>query len=460
MEPEIAPPFASEADRALLAAIEAEQLAMLNDGSYPSDDERDELWAEVRLSLTEETPGLPGEEVSAGLEAASRGLGQAQTTTRERAQIFDQGIRAALETMGRLRSDLDGVVFAMAWEASERGLHTEVGLSLSDWLRVRCPWLPPGDAVKVGQIVNAAGTHWGRPLAEEVAAGRIPLHRASQVARTMLRLAPSLDPDQQEAYASISIAAAGNGSLSDRDLGIVCAKLVQDLLDGKDPGARERAAHQLRSVTSRRLGDGLTRFSIDAPDEHAATLEGLFSSSLAAPEPTPDEADERSAPMRKFDALMKVVDRGLSNPGGAPSTGRSTVILTIPFDPDKGQPSGPGITAAGMIVSAMTAGLIACKGEITPVWLSEDGQPLKLGRDARYATPGQWKALVARDQHCSFPGCTVPPQWCDSHHITWWCRGGETDVDDMALLCGQHHTFVHLNDLTATVSGGSVLWHV
>ena len=54
---------------------------------------------------------------------------------------------------------------------------------------------------------------------------------------------------------------------------------------------------------------------------------------------------------------------------------------------------------------------------------STDEAPLKLGREARYATPAQFKALVARDKHCTFPGCTRLPQWCDTHHLTWWSRG-------------------------------------
>lgn len=241
----------------------------------------------------------------------------------------------------------------------------------------------------------------------------------------------------------------------------MCARLIEDLLDESEPGEREKKAYALRGASSRRLGNGLTRFTVDAPNVQAAMLSGVMTGALAAPQPGPDgEADLRSAANRRFDALLAVVGRGITNPGAPPSTARATVILTLPFDPDKGRPTGPGVTPAGDLLSAREAAQLACDGEITPVWLSPSGEPLRLGKEARYATPGQWKALVARDQHCTFPGCSRLPQWCDSHHLVWWSRGGATDIETLVLLCGQHHSHVHQNDIQGEVRGGTVYWHV
>ncbi|MCU1537932.1 MAG: nuclease, partial [Humibacillus sp.] len=61
---------------------------------------------------------------------------------------------------------------------------------------------------------------------------------------------------------------------------------------------------------------------------------------------------------------------------------------------------------------------------------------------------------------CSYPGCTVPPQWCDAHHVVHWSRGGATDLRNGALLCGRHHTIVHQLGLNATVDPDRVTWHV
>ena len=61
----------------------------------------------------------------------------------------------------------------------------------------------------------------------------------------------------------------------------------------------------------------------------------------------------------------------------------------------------------------------------------------------RLATPGQRTALAARDQGCTWPGCTAPPALCEAHHVLWWSRGGPTTIDNLALLCTRHHTTVH-----------------
>lgn len=63
-------------------------------------------------------------------------------------------------------------------------------------------------------------------------------------------------------------------------------------------------------------------------------------------------------------------------------------------------------------------------------------------------------------QGCSFPGCTIPAQWTDAHHVRPWWAGGKTSLLNLALLCRRHHTHVHRHELTATVTATSVTWHV
>jgi Domain of unknown function (DUF222) len=71
-------------------------------------------------------------------------------------------------------------------------------------------------------------------------------------------------------------------------------------------------------------------------------------------------------------------------------------------------------------------------------------EPLDVGRASRVATPAQRRALAARDGGCLFPGCDTPPLWCEPHHwLIHWIDGGETNLDNLALLCRRHHRFVH-----------------
>ncbi|MDF2092533.1 HNH endonuclease signature motif containing protein [Knoellia sp. 3-2P3] len=65
-----------------------------------------------------------------------------------------------------------------------------------------------------------------------------------------------------------------------------------------------------------------------------------------------------------------------------------------------------------------------------------------------------------RDGGCTYPGCTVPAQWCDAHHGVPWWAGGDTALANTALLCGRHHTLVHDRDLTCTITATHVTWHL
>ena len=90
-----------------------------------------------------------------------------------------------------------------------------------------------------------------------------------------------------------------------------------------------------------------------------------------------------------------------------------------------------------------TLELLACNATIRAALLAPGGALLDLGRTQRLASPAQKTALLARDGGCVIPGCTVPGDACDAHHVSWWTRGGPTDLDNLALACGRHHTEIH-----------------
>ena len=70
--------------------------------------------------------------------------------------------------------------------------------------------------------------------------------------------------------------------------------------------------------------------------------------------------------------------------------------------------------------------------------------PLAVGRTARTATPAQRRALAARDKGCIIPGCGIPAEACQTHHVEDWAAGGNTDLPNLALLCWAHHRQVDL----------------
>ncbi|WP_067976996.1 HNH endonuclease signature motif containing protein [Mycolicibacter icosiumassiliensis] len=65
-----------------------------------------------------------------------------------------------------------------------------------------------------------------------------------------------------------------------------------------------------------------------------------------------------------------------------------------------------------------------------------DGRALWLGRAKRIASADQRIVLHARDRGCTRPGCTVSGYLSQAHHTEDdWARGGQTNVDALALAC-------------------------
>ena len=102
---------------------------------------------------------------------------------------------------------------------------------------------------------------------------------------------------------------------------------------------------------------------------------------------------------------------------------------------------------------------IACDADIIPVLLGGQGRILDIGRASRLFPPHLRKALIARDQGCAFPGCTIPAPWCEAHHITYWSRGGTSGTDNGALLCSHHHHVIHKEHWTIQLRTG-VPWFI
>ena len=98
---------------------------------------------------------------------------------------------------------------------------------------------------------------------------------------------------------------------------------------------------------------------------------------------------------------------------------------------------------AGSLLAPETVRRLACDAALIPVVLGGAGEVLDLGRTVRLFTPAQTKRLWLRDGGCSYPGCGMPPQWTDAHHLTHWADGGSSDLANAALLCQRHHTIVH-----------------
>ncbi|MGY2067335.1 HNH endonuclease [Blastococcus sp. SYSU DS0619] len=94
---------------------------------------------------------------------------------------------------------------------------------------------------------------------------------------------------------------------------------------------------------------------------------------------------------------------------------------------------------------------LACDGNVSRIVVGPDGELLDLGRRHRVVPPPLRRAVEYRDRGCVFAGCDAPAHWCDVHHLVHWVDGGETSLQNSALLCERHS---HLVSTTASGSNG------
>jgi hypothetical protein len=108
----------------------------------------------------------------------------------------------------------------------------------------------------------------------------------------------------------------------------------------------------------------------------------------------------------------------------------------------------------GTPLSRVTLLRITCDSEIKRFVFGPESEILDVGRSRRTFTRTQRAAIIARDKHCTYPGCHAPPAISECHHVAQWVRDhGETSVENGILVCWYHHDLIHRRDLTITRRG-------
>ena len=145
---------------------------------------------------------------------------------------------------------------------------------------------------------------------------------------------------------------------------------------------------------------------------------------------------------RRADALAEIAETYMNNNESSGSTAdRYQVVVHVgaptgsDLAPDAYIEDGPGVPAG-------TSRRIACDSSIVAIKEDKNGEPLSIGRRSRTIPPPMRRALRVRDKGCRFPGCTNT-RFVDGHHIKHWADGGETSLDNLAMLCRHHHHLVH-----------------
>ena len=252
------------------------------------------------------------------------------------------------------------------------------------------------------------------PLIEALHDGRLDMSRAKLIAT----LLPTSDLQERFEADAIDFGAENTAHYLRK-------WLLSRLPDSGDENAR-KTAFEKRCVEVVPDRDGMSDFYGYLPTEVA---EALFTAldTLARDNRTPD--DDRSLDQRRADAVADLLDERTNV--------STTVSVVLPA-------SGIGASVNGSPLPWSTAWHLACQGN--PTWFAWLGAP-----DGRIinTSPGRYRisaalarTVRARDQHCRFPGCSVPAARCDLDHLVPH-PFGETSDDNLHCLCRRHHRIKH-----------------
>ena len=163
-----------------------------------------------------------------------------------------------------------------------------------------------------------------------------------------------------------------------------------------------------------------------------------------------DADDRRPGSERRIDAFDRMLTHVLE--AGLPSDKGIRPQLSVIIDAD-----GPSARLAGFgSIGPKLLDYLSCLSDITPIVTTggelEQARILNVGRTQRHANRRQRRAIVAKQGgECAAPGCHNTH--LEIHHVTWWSRGGRTDLDDMIGLCVRCHHLVHRELLNIVPDG-------
>jgi len=222
----------------------------------------------------------------------------------------------------------------------------------------------------------------------------------------------------------------------------------------RDPNAK----FDQRFVELHRTFDGHANLDGFLDQEATQILEHALAKIMGPPDPRNGPVPPRTARQRRADALVDMARESLAHatPGGhVPAHVAAVYDLNERLD-DEGDQCDDDVAPARRRAilgrrhtvnqrpaARVTLERLCCDASIARVVMAGESEILDLGRERRFPTAAQFRALSLRDQHCQFPGCDRSPEWTDAHHLTHWLHGGTTDLDNLVLLCRYHHVTCH-----------------
>jgi hypothetical protein len=205
-------------------------------------------------------------------------------------------------------------------------------------------------------------------------------------------------------------------------------------------------ARETRRVSCYNEADGMATVVAILPAQDAQivmkSIEAYILTMNSKDELTRQSWSILSADNKRADALTAILSTALSDsltivkPHRRPVTVNVTIDLPtlLGLEQNPGQLSGYGAIPAS--VARELASDATWRRFITD---PQTGNLLDYGREKYEPPQALVDFLLARDRTCRFPGCRQPATRTDIDHAHSWESGGETNIENLGLLCRRHH---------------------
>ena len=218
-----------------------------------------------------------------------------------------------------------------------------------------------------------------------------------------------------------------------------CRELKCGTVDSSDSAQRAFASRSLR--ISRNAERGTMSISIELPMETGELVQKALDKARDDSVSKIEFVDE-SWSARQADAMVSMASSYLSGNHKQRSSSSDDYLVTIHVD-QSALANGNG--RSNLPIESVKR--LCCDGQAVVIGEDVKGEPLNIGRKTRTVPKAIKRALQSRDKSCAFPGCHHT-RFVDAHHIEHWSNGGETSLDNLMLLCSQHHKLVHEGGFT------------
>ena len=165
--------------------------------------------------------------------------------------------------------------------------------------------------------------------------------------------------------------------------------------------------------------------------------------------PLPD--DDRTIVQKRHDALSDIASEVLCRQDLSDVHG-SRPNVTVIVNADNGNTTA----ASGTVLPRWVRDAMCCDATFTAVFVSGKGVPFDVGTPINAIAVRNRRAVLVRDRHCRYPGCSHPPRRCDIHHLTHREDCGDHRISNLALLCRFHHRLVHRHGLKLAIATDDV----